>query len=130
MTQLTIPGFFFCRQLSTDLTEIANLFANRINFAHLRNVKRDAEGNFNEDYVFGGDIDIAEVMKILVIEEEKRISENRYDWQIPLRPDHGNKILGDKNKTFYPGYSLYGRLKNLAELRGLEVGIRHNLKIF
>jgi mannonate dehydratase len=112
-----------------DITEIANLFANRINFAHLRNVKRDAEGNFNEDYVFGGDIDIAEIMKILILEEEKRKKEGRMDWQIPLRPDHGNKLLGDKNRTYYPGYSLYGRMRSLAELRGLETGLRHTLKL-
>lgn len=114
---------------NNDLPEIAKMFANRINFAHLRNVKRDAEGNFNEDYVFNGDIDISEVMKILVLEEEKRKKEGRKDWQIPLRPDHGNKILGDLNRKFYPGYSLYGRMKGLAELRGLEIGIRHTLNI-
>ena len=112
-----------------DLSEIAKMFANRINFAHLRNVKRDTEGNFNEDYIFNGDVDIPEVMKILVLEEERRKKERRSDWQIPLRPDHGNKMLGDLTRNFYPGYSLYGRMKSLAELRGLEIGTRHSLNL-
>ena len=110
-----------------DLCNIAGKFAHRINFAHLRNVNRDEKGNFNENYVFGGDIDLFEVMKTLVIEEEKRKKDGRKDWQIPLRPDHGNKMLEDINRPTYPGYPLYGRMKNLAELRGLEVGIRRSL---
>lgn len=111
-----------------DCPLIAQTFAHRINFTHLRNVKRDDEGNFNEDYVFEGDVDIYKVMKILVLEEEKRKKEGRADWQIPLRPDHGNLMLGDTVRKFYPGYSLYGRMKNLAELRGLEIAIRRGLK--
>jgi mannonate dehydratase len=112
-----------------DLPKIAQSFANRINFTHLRNVHRDADGNFNEDFVFEGDIDLYEVMKVLVLEEEKRKNEGRADWQIPLRPDHGNLMLGDIGRKFYPGYSLYGRMKGLAELRGLEVGIRRSLNL-
>ncbi len=112
-----------------DLPKIAHSFANRINFTHLRNVRRDEDGNFNEDYVFEGDIDLYSVMKELVLEEERRKAEGRTDWQIPMRPDHGNLMLGDINsgRNFYPGYSLYGRMKGLAELRGLEVGIRRSI---
>jgi mannonate dehydratase len=111
-----------------NVPEITKLFGNRINFAHLRNVKRDESGFFSEDYVFEGDVDVVEIMKTLILEEERRRKEGRKDWQIPLRPDHGNKMLGDIGKDYYPGYSLYGRLKSLAELRGLEIGIRHWLK--
>jgi mannonate dehydratase len=110
-----------------DCTIIAKTLAHRINFAHLRNVHRDLLGNFNETFVFEGDVDLVEVMKILVFEEEKRKEEGRGDWQIPVRPDHGNLMLGDIGRQFYPGYSLYGRMKGLAELRGLEIGIRQSL---
>jgi mannonate dehydratase len=106
---------------------IAKELAHRINFTHLRNVVRDEKGDFREDYVFAGDIDITEVMKVLILEEEKRKKDGRKDWQIPLRPDHGNQMLGDIGRKFYPGYSLYGRMKNLAELRGLEIGLRNTL---
>jgi len=110
-----------------DLPAIAHAFAHRINFTHLRNVSRDEIGNFNEDFIFEGDVDLYAVMNELVEEEEKRKAQGREDWQIPMRPDHGNLMLGDINdRNFYPGYSLYGRMKGLAELRGLEVGIRRS----
>ena len=112
-----------------NLPAIAKTFAHRINFTHLRNVHRDEIGNFNEEYVFNGDIDLYAVMKELVNEEEKRKAEGRSDWQIPMRPDHGNLMLGDIGRQFYPGYSLYGRMKGLAELRGLEIGIRRSLNL-
>ncbi len=114
-------GFF------NNVAEMAEKFAHRINFAHPRNVIRDSEYNFHEDYLFQGDVDIYRLMKALVMEEERRKKEGRSDWQIPMRPDHGNKILDDSLRNTYPGYTLYGRLKNLAELRGLEVGIRSSL---
>jgi mannonate dehydratase len=103
-------------------------FSHRINFAHLRNVTRDASYNFNENYFFDGDVDMYRVMKALVLEEKNRIASGRADWQIPMRPDHGNQMLGDLGKDNYPGYSLYGRMKNLAEIRGLELGIRRSLE--
>ncbi len=106
-----------------DITSIAKKFSNRINFAHLRNVTRTEELNFNENYLFDGDIDMFEVMDILVEEMKRRKIENRVDWQIPMRPDHGNQMLGDIGKENYPGYSLYGRMKSLAEIRGLEIGV-------
>ncbi len=112
-----------------NCTEIAEEFSSYVHFAHLRNVIRDAEGNFQEISLFNGDVDIPSVMKILVLEEEKRKKQGREDWQIPLRPDHGNLMLDDIGKNYYMGYSLYGRLKNIAELRGLEKGIRFNMGI-
>jgi mannonate dehydratase len=113
-----------------DIPAMAAKFAHRINFAHLRNVTRDTSLNFNENYFFEGDVDMYEVMKTLVIEEKTRKKNNRPDWQIPLRPDHGNQMLEEIGKDNYPGYSLYGRMKNLAEIRGLELGVRRSLEKF
>jgi mannonate dehydratase len=110
-----------------DVAGIAEKFSHRINFAHLRNVSRDESLNFNESYFFDGDVDMFGLMKALVLEEKKRIEQGRIDWQIPMRPDHGNQMLGDLGKENYPGYSLYGRMKNLAEIRGLEIGVRRSL---
>jgi mannonate dehydratase len=111
-----------------NLPEMTKILAPRINFVHLRNVSRDAEGNFFENYLFDGDIDIPAVMEALLIEEKERKEAGRKDWQIPMRPDHGNKMLDDLPKTTNPGYSLYGRMKGLAELRGLEQGLMARLK--
>ncbi|WP_461631202.1 mannonate dehydratase [Labilibaculum euxinus] len=111
-----------------DLPEMTKILAPRINFVHLRNVTRDEEGNFFENYLFDGDIDIPAVMKALLIEEKERKESGRKDWQIPMRPDHGNKMLDDLPKKTNPGYSLYGRMKGLAELRGLEQGLTAGLK--
>jgi mannonate dehydratase len=110
-----------------NVAEIAEKFSHRISFAHLRNVSRDESLNFNESYLFEGDVDMYRVMKALILEEKDRIRRGRSDWQIPLRPDHGNQMLGDLGKDNYPGYSLYGRMKNLAELRGLEIGVKNSL---
>ncbi len=110
-----------------DLSVMAKELAPRINFAHLRNVKRDTDYNFKEDYLFNGDVDIYEVLKTIITEEEKRKSEGRTDYCIPVRPDHGNQMLGDIGQDNNPGYSLYGRMKGLAEIRGLELGIRRSL---
>lgn len=110
-----------------DLSVMAKELASRINFAHLRNVKRDTDYNFNEDYFFNGDVDIYQVLKIIIEEEERRKSEGRKDFTIPVRPDHGNQMLGDIGQDNNPGYSLYGRMKGLAEIYGLELGIRRSL---
>jgi mannonate dehydratase len=110
-----------------DVGSMAEKFAYRINYAHLRNVSRDEKNNFSEDYFFKGDVDMYRVMKALIMEEERRIDDGRTDFRIPVRPDHGNQMLGDIGKKNYPGYSLYGRMKNLAEIRGLEIGVRMSL---
>ncbi len=110
-----------------NLSEMAKELAPRINFAHLRNVKRDTDYNFREDYLFEGDVDIYAVLKAIVEEEERRKKEGRKDFSIPVRPDHGNQMLGDIGQDNNPGYSLYGRMKGLAEIRGLELGIRRSL---
>jgi len=96
-----------------------------IHFLHLRNVRREADGSFYEDEHLAGSTDMYAVMKAIVQEQIKRAKTGRNDVAIPMRPDHGHKILDDYNT--YPGYSVIGRLKGLAELRGLELGIKRNL---
>jgi len=115
---------------NNDLVDITKSFADKINFVHPRNVVRSVDGDFLEENHLEGDIDIFEVMKILLIEQKKRTDQGKKNMRIPLRPDHGHLMLSDINrKDFYPGYSLIGRMKGLAELRGLETGIRHSLGI-
>ncbi len=111
-----------------NCTIIASELSSYIQFAHPRNVIRDEKGNFSEVSLFDGDVDIPSIMQVLIDEEEQRKSSGRTDWQNPIRPDHGNLMLDDIGKKYYPGYSLYGRLKNMAELRGLEIGLRKNKK--
>jgi mannonate dehydratase len=113
---------------ANDLVDMATRFAGRINFMHLRNVSRNAEGNFLEEDHLGGDIDMYGVMKALVVEQRHREEEGRMRPRMPFRPDHGQLMIPDLAKQgIYPGYSLFGRMKGLAELRGLELGIRRSL---
>lgn len=104
-----------------DLSQMVNELSYRINFLHLRNVIRDKEGNFCETYLFNGDADIYEIVKTALLEEK------RSGRQIPVRPDHGNQMFDEIGKKNNPGYSLYGRMKGLAEIRGLEYGIQKQL---
>lgn len=125
---LTLCTGSFGADIKNDLVDIAESFADRINFVHLRNLKRNIDGDFLEDNHLDGDIDLYGVMKVLIKEQLKREKEGRKDLRIPFRPDHGHLMLPDMNRTgIYPGYSLFGRMRGLAELRGLEVGIRRSL---
>lgn len=100
-----------------DAVEILKTVGHRVYFAHLRNVQKDEDGNFYESDHLTGDVDMAGVMNELVAINKQRAN------PIPFRPDHGHQMLDDLNKVTNPGYSAIGRLKGLAELRGLELGI-------
>jgi mannonate dehydratase len=110
-----------------DIPGIITRLGAHIHFLHLRNVKREPNGSFYEADHLTGSTDMYEVMKAVINEQIKREQQGRSDIAIPMRPDHGHKILDDYNYNTYPGYSVIGRLKGLAELRGLEMGIKRTL---
>ncbi len=102
-----------------DLPAMAGRFAADIHFVHLRNVTKEPDGSFHEAEHLEGDTDMIAVTRALMTEEKRRQAEGRADWQIPMRPDHGHAIVDDIGKKVNPGYSCIGRLKGLAELRGV-----------
>jgi len=104
---------------SNDVVEIAARHADRVHFAHLRNVAKESDGSFEEAAHLGGDTDMVALCRALLAEEAKRRSEGRSDHTIPFRPDHGHDILTDNQRDTFPGYPLVGRLRGLAELRGV-----------
>lgn len=113
-----------------NLVELAQTFSHRINFVHLRNVTRNQDGDFMEENHLEGDVDIYEVIKILLLEQKKRINDGRKDYNLPMRPDHGHLMIPDMNREgIYPGYSLFGRMRGLAEIRGVELGIIRSLNL-
>lgn len=118
-------GLTFCTgsygvRADNDLVAMIEEFAPKIHFAHLRNVTREDDGSFFEAEHLEGSTDMAAVILALMKEELRRRREGRPDWRIPMRPDHGHLLADDIGKTrINPGYSLIGRLKGLAELRGI-----------
>lgn len=123
-------GLTFCTgsfgtRADNDLPAILHEFAPQIHFAHLRNVTREADGSFHEADHLGGSSDMPAVIMALLDEQARRQAEGRADWHIPLRPDHGHLMADDIGKDrINPGYSLIGRLRGLAEIRGVMHGIR------
>ncbi len=122
-------GLTFCTgsfgvRADNDLVAMVREFGPHIHFVHLRNVTREPDGSFHEADHLGGSTDMPAVVIALMQEQQRRRAEGRADWQLPMRPDHGHLLADDIGKArINPGYSLIGRLKGLAELRGVMHGV-------
>jgi len=121
-------GLTFCvgsfgARADNDLLAMAREFGARIHFAHLRQVTREPDGSFHEADHLGGSSDMVGVIRVIMEEEAHRRLVGRPDHEIPMRPDHGHLLADDICKKVNPGYSLVGRMKGLAELRGVMRGL-------
>lgn len=123
-------GLTFCTgslgvREDNDVPAMAARFADRIHFLHLRTTKRENTrfGSFHEARHLEGDVNFYKVLSAIKAEHDKRRTNGLNDYQIPMRPDHGHAILDDLSKKTYPGYTAIGRLKGLAELRGIEYAL-------
>lgn len=115
-----------------DLPGIMHRLGDRVHFIHLRNVERESQafgGSFHESEHLKGSVDMVKLIKAIAREEQRRHDAGRADWAIPMRPDHGQDILDDIGRGGQPGYPLIGRLKGLAELRGVAKAVSDGLAI-
>ena len=108
---------------ANDVPAMAGRFAGKIRFAHLRNVAKEPDGSFMEADHLGGDVDMVAVVTTLLEEQGRRRDAGDPCWRIPFRPDHGHELLDDIGKPAFPGYSAIGRLKGLAEIRGVMTAV-------
>ncbi len=123
-------GLTFCvgsfgARADNDLLAMAREFGSRIHFVHLRQVTRESDGSFHEAEHLRGSSDMVGVIRVVLEEEARRRQASRPDHEIPMRPDHGHLLADDIGKKVNPGYSLVGRLKGLAELRGVIQGLKY-----
>ena len=125
-------GLTFCTGslgagVDNDVPALAKRFAGHIKFAHLRNVSKEPDGSFMEADHLGGDVDMVSVVTTLLEEQKRRYdagnAAGNADWRIPFRPDHGHELLDDVGKATHPGYPAIGRLRGLAELRGVMTAV-------
>ena len=121
-------GITFCTgslgvRADNQLPEMIRQFGPHIHFLHLRNLKRLENSCFYEAGHLDGDLNMKDIMKAVVSEQVRRKKEGRTDWLIPVRPDHGLKLLYDFSRNDNPGYPLLGRMKALAQLEGLALGL-------
>ncbi|OYX89431.1 MAG: mannonate dehydratase [Azorhizobium sp. 32-67-21] len=121
-------GLTFCTgslgaRAGNDLPGMASRFADRIHFVHLRNVSKEPDGSFMEADHLGGDVDLVRVVQVLLREQKRRHEAGLADWRLPFRPDHGHELLDDVGKPTHPGYPAIGRLRGLAEIRGVMTAI-------
>jgi mannonate dehydratase len=134
-TNVKANGITFCTGslgviADNDLQAMVKKFADRIHFVHLRTTKRETEYDtlvFHEAAHLNGDVDMYAVILEILKEENIRRKNELSDAEIPMRPDHGHQMLNDLHTSTYPGYSAIGRLKGLAEIRGLEMAIKRNM---
>ena len=126
---LTLCTGSFGSCIDNNPAQMLEEYASRVYFVHFRNVTHvpGQTGSFYESNHLFGSVDMPRAMKALIKEEERRKAAGMLTWAIPVRPDHGKLMDGDKGLNCYPGYSRTGRMIGLAELRGLEVGIRHEM---
>jgi len=124
---LTMCVGSYASRPDNDVKALVEEFAENVSFIHLRNVEKDTKGAFTNSFTesdhLTGDIDMFHVMKTMLQEQLRRKQAGRKDLRLPYRPDHGHQLLDDLTKKTNPGYPAIGRLRGLAELRGLELGI-------
>jgi mannonate dehydratase len=116
---LTLCTGAFGAHPGNDLPAMFARFSDRVHFLHLRNVTIEDDGSFYEDDHLAGRVDMVEMVRLVLAEEARRAAEGRTDAEIPFRPDHGHELGPDIGRGTHPGYPLVGRLKGLAELRGV-----------
>jgi mannonate dehydratase len=131
MADSPVNGLCFCTgslsvRADNDLPAMVRQFAPRIHAVHLRSTQRLADGSFYEADHLAGSVDMPAVVRALLDEQDHRRASDRADWQLPFRPDHGHTMMDDLGKPpgITPGYSCIGRMRGLAELRGLMLGLR------
>ncbi len=129
-SEVRANGLTFCTgslgvREDNDVPALAERFASRIHFLHLRTTKRENTrfGSFHEARHLEGDVNMYRVLQAIKAEHDRRKAVGLPDYRIPMRPDHGHAILDDLTKKTYPGYTAIGRLKGLAELRGIEYAL-------